>query len=124
MDVPPVAVWGAQRMLAVPGGIIREKGFTAMLVNLGFKQFTGALAAAKSLAQINGGAIPEGATIALVAVENQSVRWRDDGTDPTATVGHLLTAGTYVWFTQWLSKINFIQVTAGATLTVSFYKQA
>ena len=94
-----------------------------MLVSLGFSNFV-TLGAPKGLHQGSLVAIPDGAQFAIVSVENQSVRWRDDGTDPTASVGHLLTAGTYVWFTQWLTKLNFIEVTAGAKMTASFYKQA
>lgn len=73
-------------------------------------------------------AMPAGAQYATVSVEAQSVRWRDDGTDPTAAVGHLLTAGTYRDFDITNvgdnCPLRFIEVTAGARVRVTFYKQA
>ena len=30
----------------------------------------------------------------ILTVETASIRWRDDGTDPTSTEGHLATVGT------------------------------
>lgn len=94
-----------------------------MLVSLGFSNFV-TLGAPKGLHQGSLGAIPDGAQFAMVSIENQSVRWRADGTDPTASVGHLVTASTYLWLTTWLKSINFIEVTSGAKMTVEFFKQA
>lgn len=94
-----------------------------MLVSLGFSKFD-TLGAAKGLHQGSLGAIPDGAQFAIVSIEDQSVRWRADGTAPTATVGHLLTAGTYLWITSWLTKVEFIAATAGAKMTAEFFKQA
>lgn len=61
------------------------------------------------------------ANFALIICETQNVRWRDDGTDPTASVGMLLVAGTPLQYDGDLSKIKFIETTASAKLNVSYY---
>jgi hypothetical protein len=47
---------------------------------LGFEQVTG-LSSAKGLT------VPDRATRALITCDTQNVRWRDDGTSPTAAIG-------------------------------------
>lgn len=64
---------------------------------------------------------PDGAAFALLNAEGENVRWRDDGEDPTATVGMLIVAGVDVTYQGNLANIRFIEVTAGATLNVSYY---
>lgn len=61
------------------------------------------------------------ANFALIVAETQNVRWRDDGVDPTASVGMLLVAGTPLQYDGDLSKIKFIETTASAKLNVSYY---
>jgi hypothetical protein len=50
------------------------------------------------------------------------VRYRDDGTDPTTTVGMLINAGETIWYPGDLTHIKFIEVTSGAELNISRYK--
>jgi hypothetical protein len=50
-----------------------------------------------------------------------AVRWRDDGTLPTAAVGMVLNAGAELDYVGDISRIQFIQVAAGASLDVSLY---
>ena len=60
--------------------------------------------------------------LALLQAESQNIRWRDDGTAPTASIGMILNAGADPYpFDGDLSKIRFIQVGATATLNVSYY---
>ncbi|HTW34171.1 MAG TPA: hypothetical protein VMD53_06110 [Rhizomicrobium sp.] len=67
--------------------------------------------------------IPAGATLASISVEGQTVRYRDDGTAPTASVGTPLPAGLTAWpYSGSLSAIQFIQVAPSATLDVCFYQ--
>jgi len=80
----------------------------------GFEQVTG-LSAAKGLT------VPAGAKVAYINTEDQSVRWRDDGTNPTTTVGGVLEPGSYFSYTGDLSAIKFIEETASAKLNVSYY---
>lgn len=61
------------------------------------------------------------ANFALIVAETQDVRWRDDGTDPTASVGMLLKAGVIFQYDGDLKKIKFIETTASAKINVSYY---
>lgn len=83
---------------------------------IGYQQIT-SLSSAQALT------VPAGATSALIRTEAQSVRWRDDGTDPTASVGiPMLAADAPLLYTGALSKIRFIESTSGAKLNISYYK--
>lgn len=81
---------------------------------LGYQQIT-SLAASAALT------VPSGATYALLQAEGQAVRWRDDGTAPTATIGMTLQAGGELRYDGALQNIRFIQTAATATLNVSYY---
>jgi hypothetical protein len=60
---------------------------------------------------------------ALVTVETQSVRWRVDGTAPTAAVGHLAAAGSSITVSGYNNIKNFkvIETTASGKITVSYF---
>jgi len=60
-------------------------------------------------------------TIALIVAETQGVRWRDDGTAPTASIGMPLATGVLLQYDGDLSKIRFIEQTASAKLNISYY---
>ena len=66
--------------------------------------------------------VPKGATMALIVPENQSVRWRDDGTAPTAGVGMLLTVNSSLNYDGDLNKIRFIETLASAKVNISYYR--
>lgn len=89
-------------------------GLKSTTVCLGYQQIT-SLSAAASLT------IPTGATMALITPETEGVRWRDDGTDPTDSVGMPIAAGAYFNYDGDLNRIRFIQQTATAKLNVSYY---
>ncbi len=65
--------------------------------------------------------VPKAARAALIQAENQPVRWRDDGTAPTASAGMLLDAGATLFYVGSLGALRFIEAQASATLNVSFY---
>jgi hypothetical protein len=58
----------------------------------------------------------------LIVAQTQGVRWRDDGTAPTASVGMPLDPGVPFAYDGDLNKIRFIEVTASAALNISFYR--
>lgn len=62
------------------------------------------------------------AVFALIVAETQGVRWRDDGTAPTASVGMPLSPGIPLQYDGDLSKIRFIEQAASAKLNVSYYR--
>lgn len=61
------------------------------------------------------------ANFALIVAETQNVRWRDDGVNPTASVGMLLVAGTPLQYDGDLNRIKFIETTASAKINISYY---
>lgn len=65
---------------------------------------------------------PSAARKALIQAETQAVRWRDDGTDPTATVGITLAAGATLEYAGNLDSIKFFEAAASAKLNVSYYR--
>lgn len=60
--------------------------------------------------------------VALIQCLSQNVRWRDDGDDPTTTVGMRIHAGETIFYTGNLRAIKFIEETAGAELNISVYQ--
>ena len=60
-------------------------------------------------------------SFALITCEAAPVRWRDDGGVPTASVGMPLAAGVTLQYDGDISRIRFIQQSAGAKLNVSYY---
>lgn len=60
--------------------------------------------------------------ITMVQALSQSVRWRDDGVDPTAGVGMLLAAGDTLVYNGDPTAIKFIETAASAELNVAFYQ--
>jgi hypothetical protein len=81
---------------------------------LGYQQIT-SLSASTALT------IPAGAKRAIIQAETQDVRWRDDGTAPTDSVGMVISAGDRLAYTGSLAAIRFIETTASAKLNVSYY---
>lgn len=81
---------------------------------LGYQRIVG-LAASTALT------VPARARYALLKTETQPVRWRDDGTAPTTTVGFLLDVGEEFWYTAKLAKFRAIETVATATLHASYY---
>lgn len=89
-------------------------GLKSTTVCLGYQQITG-------LSSAVGLTIPLGATLALIVPETQNVRWRDDGTNPTASVGMPIYIGASLSYDGDLNRIKFIQETASAKLNISYY---
>lgn len=87
----------------------------AILKSLGYEQITG-LSTVKTLT------VPAGATLALLQAEAQNIRWRNDGTDPTAGIGMILVAGQApTEYKGDLSLLEFIEATASAKLNVAYF---
>jgi hypothetical protein len=58
---------------------------------------------------------------ALIVAEGAPVRWRDDGTNPTASVGMPLAVGVPLQYDGNLQNIKFIEQSASAKLNISYY---
>lgn len=69
--------------------------------------------------------VPSGAQRAVVVVEAQPLRYRDDGTDPTALIGMLCVATTRFDIESREALLAFKAIRSGGTdsvLSVSYYK--
>ena len=58
----------------------------------------------------------------LIVPESQSIRWRDDGTAPTASVGALIKAEAIFEYTGQLDRIKLIETAASASVTITYYQ--
>lgn len=89
-------------------------------IPLGYQQISAAtLAAATALT------VPAGTNVAIVqnnGAANSTVRWRDDGTNPTGTAGMLITNNSQMAFSgPSLAAVKFILQGAGPILDISYY---
>jgi len=84
---------------------------------LGYQQFAaGSIDTAQSLT------IPAGTAVIIMEPEAQVVRFRDDGTDPTTTVGMpMQVAESYIYTAGSSSRIQVISAVAGGILNVLYY---
>lgn len=89
------------------------------LVPLGYAQVT-ATSSAASLPSI-----PSGAQVAIISVETAGIRWRDDQTAPTASVGMPIAAGAAP-YEYWgnVSAFEIIAQTGSPVVDVSYYRIA
>jgi len=100
---PPPA-GATSRVQSVDGGI----------TNQGYVQLT-------TLTVATGVTAPGGANCAMIQAEGDQIRWRDDGTNPTATVGMFIPSGSGIWYTGDFTKLKFIQQSGGGIINISFY---
>jgi len=90
------------------------------LVPLGFQQFTGS-----TTGTAQGLTVPTGASIAYMTGEVQAVRYRDDGTAPTTSVGILIPVSQLPFiYTGPLTNFQFIGAVGGSILNISYYRVA
>ncbi len=61
------------------------------------------------------------ANFALIVAEGTDVRWLDNGSNPTASVGMLLKVGVIFQYDGDLSRIKFIETSSSAKVNVSYY---
>ena len=86
---------------------------------LGFEQLTSLSSAAGLTADTY-----KNANRALIEADHTAgkyVRWRDDGTNPTATVGMTIAPGGQLWYDGDLSAIKLIEESASAKVNVTYY---
>lgn len=81
--------------------------------NCGFQQIA-TLTTAQSLT------VPAGSRAARIHADTQAIRWRDDGTAPTATVGMRLPVGAELYYDGEFSKLQLIEEVAGAKANISY----
>lgn len=68
--------------------------------------------------------IPPGTVLLRIIPEAQAIRWRDDGTAPTTTVGQPLAVGAELQYTaRGMNALQVISQVAGAKVNVVAYGQ-
>lgn len=87
----------------------------AILTPAGYQQLT-------TLSSATGLTVPQGTIKAIIQAELQSIRWRDDGTNPEATVGMVIAAGSSIEYAGAFGAIKFIETVIGGRLNVTYYK--
>lgn len=91
------------------------------LVPLGTNCQLTSISAVTTLAACPGG-IPTGAVFAVVQVETNAARWRDDGAAPTSAIGQPLQVSTPIYFTVApLSNVQLIPQSGSMTVDINFY---
>lgn len=68
------------------------------------------------------GTIPDGVTLVMIQPESQNIRWRDDGTNPTTSVGGIVVANDILFYSGPMSAFKMIEVSATAKVNLTFYK--
>ena len=81
---------------------------------LGYEQFT-SVASPISLNP------PQGARFAIIQAVNTTVRWRDDGTNPSSTTGMRIIADEEITYRGDLDAIRLIEESTGGEIDVSYY---
>jgi len=82
---------------------------------LGYQQITDVSSA------VGFASVPTGAEFVRIQCEDQAIRWRDDGTNPTASIGMLLYPDCLIEYEGSLSAIKFIETVASAKVNCTFY---
>ncbi len=96
-------------------------------IPLGYQQFTSvstssAVSLASGVPSTGSTGIPNGSTSVVIYVESAGIRWRDDGTAPTSSVGNPIAAGQAFVYSGALPKLQFIGQTGSPTVNVTYYQ--
>lgn len=82
----------------------------------GYQQLTGTTLASLALT------VPDGSLFALIVPTTNAIRYRDDGTAPTATVGYPVAVSQTIKYTGNLKALQMIPQSGTATIDVAYYK--
>ena len=69
--------------------------------------------------------IPSNANKAVITVETAGLRYRDDGTNPTSSVGHNMRVGSVIFLNGRNAVLNFKAIksgTANSKINVDYYE--
>jgi hypothetical protein len=116
-----LALFTAGSSMAGPGGCAKSD----FLTPFAFEQITISSTALPLTATTHSPSGAQPAALAVVIVETNSVRYRTDGLNPTATVGMPAAAGLplTVCGPQSIRNVRFIRQSADATLSVEYYRE-
>lgn len=97
--------------------VLTSLAFPAFAASLGYQQST----SLSTSAAINLPSIPSNAQSVIIDVENAGVRFRDDGTDPTSSVGRPIAAGQSLCYANDPHSIRIIGQTGTPAINVTYY---
>ncbi len=66
--------------------------------------------------------VPQGARYAWLKVETNSIRWRDDGVDPTTSVGMPWSSLDETFFVGDIKAFRAIRQSSDAVLNITYYQ--
>jgi len=102
-------------LLAATLGTLTMPAFAA---SLGYQQATSlSTSVAANLPSVPSGGVGS----FLLSVESAGVRWRDDGTDPTSSVGQPVAAGQALCYGNDPHTVRIIGQTGAPTINVTYY---
>jgi hypothetical protein len=94
-----------------------SQGIAPGLIPNGHSQLT-SLSSAVGL-----GTIPADTRLIAIQAETQPLRWRDDGTNPTSSVGMIIAAGDILWYDGAKpGSLKLIETASSAKANLAFYK--
>lgn len=99
--------------MATNSGLMTIPGYAKPL---GYAQLT-SVAAATALPSV-----PAHTRMVLIQPESQNIRWRDDGTNPTAAIGMIIVANDMLMYTGDTSTFKLIEVTGSAKVNITYYE--
>lgn len=92
---------------------------------LGYAQLTSidasTLVSTATFGSAGAAGIPAGTQLLVVQPQSQAIRWRDDGTAPSTTVGMPLAVGATLNYTGNFAALRVISSTAGAGVNLVAY---
>lgn len=115
--------------LLLAGSALAQNNATRLNSNyitpLGYCQFTASgtatTLAAASPTSTTTCTVPVRTAWATICVETAAIRWRDDGTAPTTSVGMPVAAATCFYYNGLFSALSIIAQTGSPVVNVSFY---
>src|SRR6267142_329501 len=97
----------------------QERTATGFTIPLGYCQLTSI--AASTLVSTCAGGIPARTGWAIICVETAAIRWRDDGTAPTTSVGMPIAVGGCFNYSGTFATLRVIAQTGSPVVNISFY---
>lgn len=100
----------------------QERTSTGYIAPLGYCQLTSV--SSSTLVSSCSGGIPQRTVWAVLCVDTAAIRWRDDGTAPTASVGMPVASGQCFYYSGTMSALRVIAQTGSPVVNISFYSGA
>ncbi len=113
----------ALAVIGLVGGVSAQTQMPYQFQSTGYCQMTTALSSAVTVATANcsSGSVPVRVALMSVCVTVAAIRYRDDGTAPTASVGMPVGAGTCINYSGDPRALQIIQQASGAVVDILFY---